>query len=238
MSEQGRLTATSRTGRQSSPAKKSNILECRVCEDTFQLHGDKIPRLLFCGHTLCHACLLRLPTDDGLISCPFDRQQTLLGTNGVWELNKNFALMEMIERIQSQESSDMLSSALLVDNERSLGVCCDEVEDHLAVVYCTVCGTHLCLDCSHATHNTRTLAKHKRIPLSEKPKEKPICSYHGHVMEFTCLEPECSNSPLMCYICKDYGRHKGHNHNLLELEVISIISTSSLLTISTYRQSR
>ena len=42
-----------------SPAKKSNILECRVCEDTFQLHGDKIPRLLFCGHTLCHACLLR-----------------------------------------------------------------------------------------------------------------------------------------------------------------------------------
>ena len=22
----------------------------------------------------------------------------------------------------------------------------------------------------------------------------------------------------MCYICKDYGRHKGHAHNLLELE--------------------
>lgn len=22
----------------------------------------------------------------------------------------------------------------------------------------------------------------------------------------------------MCYICKDYGRHKGHSHNLLELE--------------------
>ena len=56
--------ASQRTGlavrqTQASPAKKSNILECRVCEDTFQLHGDKIPRLLFCGHTLCHACLLR-----------------------------------------------------------------------------------------------------------------------------------------------------------------------------------
>ena len=47
------------SARQTSPVKKSNILECRVCEDTFQLHGDKIPRLLFCGHTLCHACLLR-----------------------------------------------------------------------------------------------------------------------------------------------------------------------------------
>ena len=37
-------------------------------------------------------------------------------------------------------------------------------------------------------------------------------------MEFTCLEEDCSSAPLMCYICKDYGRHKGHNHNLLELE--------------------
>ena len=219
MSQATGLVVKSLTARQSSPVKKSNILECRVCEDTFQLHGDKIPRLLFCGHTLCHACLLRLPRDDGLISCPFDRQQTLLGTNGVWELNKNFALMEMIERVQLQETSDSLCSALLLEKERSLAVMCDEVEDHVAVVYCTVCGTHLCQDCSVLTHNTRTLNKHKRIPLSEKPREKPICSYHtSHVMEFTCLEPDCRLQPLMCYICKDYGRHKGHKHNLLELE--------------------
>merc|ERR1711936_772430 len=194
-----------------------SVLECRVCEDVFELHGDKIPRLLFCGHTLCHSCLLRLPTQDGLISCPFDRQQTLLGNNGVWELNKNFALMEMIERIQIQENSDTYSQQFL-DRERELAVACDEVEDHVAVVYCTVCGTHLCQDCSVLTHNTRTLNKHKRIPLSEKPREKPICSYHtSHVMEFTCLEPDCRLQPLMCYICKDYGRHKGHQHNLLEL---------------------
>jgi len=216
--------ASQRTGlavRQSlsSPAKKSNILECRVCEDTFQLHGDKIPRLLFCGHTLCHACLLRLPTQDGLISCPFDRQQTLLGNNGVWELNKNFALMEMIERVQIQESASLVSGHQWLERERELAVVCDEDEEHVAVVYCTVCGSHLCEQCSQLTHNTRTLAKHKRIPLSEKPREKPICPYHtSHVMEFTCLEPDCVATPLMCYICKDYGRHKGHKHNLLELE--------------------
>ena len=134
MSQATRLVVKTMSARQSSPVKKSNILECRVCEDTFQLHGDKIPRLLFCGHTLCHACLMRLPRDDGLISCPFDRQQTILGTNGVWELNKNFALMEMIERVQLQESSDSLCSALLLEKERSLAVMCDEVEDHVAVV--------------------------------------------------------------------------------------------------------
>ena len=59
MSQATRLVVKTMTGRQNSPVKKSNILECRVCEDTFQLHGDKIPRLLFCGHTLCHACLMR-----------------------------------------------------------------------------------------------------------------------------------------------------------------------------------
>ena len=57
-SQRGPLMVAGAT-RHNSPVKKSNILECRVCEDTFQLHGDKIPRLLFCGHTLCHACLLR-----------------------------------------------------------------------------------------------------------------------------------------------------------------------------------
>eukprot|EP00090_Calanus_glacialis_P010609 TRINITY_DN19049_c0_g1_i1.p1 TRINITY_DN19049_c0_g1~~TRINITY_DN19049_c0_g1_i1.p1 ORF type:complete len:602 (-),score=134.15 TRINITY_DN19049_c0_g1_i1:284-2089(-) len=206
------------TPQQMTPVKKSSVLECRVCEDVFELHGDKIPRLLFCGHTLCHACLLRLPTQDGLISCPFDRQNTLLGNNGVWELNKNFALMEMIERIQIQENTDTYSQQFL-ERERELAVACDEVEEHMAVVYCTVCGTHLCEQCSELTHATRTLAKHRRIPLSEKPKEKPVCAYHtSHVMEFTCLEPDCSAAPLMCYICKDYGRHKGHQHNLLELE--------------------
>ena len=65
--------------------------------------------------------------------------------------------------------------------------------------------------CSDTTHGTRTLAKHRRIPLSEKPREKPKCPNHtSHVTEFTCLEKECESSPLMCYICKDYGRHKGN----------------------------
>jgi len=217
--EELRLVPQKRVAPQPPPTKKSSVLECRVCEDVFGLHGEKIPRLLFCGHTLCHCCLLRLPTADGFIQCPFDRQQTLLGNNGVWDLKKNFALMEMIERIQIVEKNADTFSTSFLEKERELAISCDEDEEHMAVVYCTVCGTHLCEQCSQLTHNTRTLAKHRRIPLSEKPREKPKCPYHtSHVMEFTCLEPDCSSSPLMCYICKDYGRHKNHNHNLLELE--------------------
>jgi hypothetical protein len=55
-----------------------------------------------------------------LFQCPFDRQQTLLGSNGVWELKKNFALMELIERIQNQENSDTFSLAFL-EKEREVG---------------------------------------------------------------------------------------------------------------------
>lgn len=88
---------------------------------------------------------------------------------------------------------------------------CDENETHTAVVYCLTCETHLCLECSDTIHNTRTLIKHKRVPISEKPRENPKCIYHPmHFVEFACLEEECKSNPLMCYICKDYGRHVKH----------------------------
>ena len=84
-------------------------------------------------------------------------------------------------------------------------------------------GKYFMTDQEHIIFVLRTLAKHKRIPLSEKPREKPVCPYHtSHVMEFTCLQDECAASPLMCYICKDYGRHKGHQNNLLELEAENV----------------
>jgi tripartite motif-containing protein 23 len=50
-----------------------------VCEDVFGLQGDKVPRLLYCGHTVCHACLLRLPLRENAVQCPFDRQPTPVG---------------------------------------------------------------------------------------------------------------------------------------------------------------
>ncbi|XP_050186085.1 E3 ubiquitin-protein ligase TRIM23-like [Myiozetetes cayanensis] len=54
------------------------VLECGVCEDVFSLQGDKVPRLLLCGHTVCHDCLTRLPLHGRAVRCPFDRQVTEL----------------------------------------------------------------------------------------------------------------------------------------------------------------
>lgn len=78
-------------------------------------------------------------------------------------------------------------------------------------MYCTVCATHLCAECSQLTHSTKTLAKHRRVPLADKPHEKTMCSQHQvHAIEFVCLEEGCQASPLMCCVCKEYGKHQGH----------------------------
>ncbi|KAJ7350975.1 E3 ubiquitin-protein ligase trim23 [Desmophyllum pertusum] len=129
------------------------VLDCRVCEDVFTLQGDKVPRLLLCGHTVCHDCLTRLPVHGRKLHCPFDRQSTELGDSGVWGLKKNFALLELLERLQ------VLQEPLTTcDNEsRDDTVRCDENDEHIANIYCTVCETNLCSDCAESTHSTKTL---------------------------------------------------------------------------------
>ncbi|XP_071485031.1 E3 ubiquitin-protein ligase TRIM23-like [Diadema antillarum] len=201
--------------------KNSNVLECRVCEDIFSLQGDKVPRLLLCGHTLCHECLSRLTLQGRAMLCPFDRQPTELTDSGVWGLKKNFALLELLERLQTSKDSSLVysDSSKTDENKVVCGVPCDENEHHQAEIYCTVCSTNLCRPCAQSTHATRTLAKHRQVPLSEKPKEKSICPEHSpHIIEFACLETDCRATPLMCFVCKDYGSHRGHKHTLLEQE--------------------
>lgn len=191
------------------------MLECRVCEDVFTLQGDKVPRLLLCGHTVCHDCLTRLPVLGHKLHCPFDRHSTELGDSGVWGLKKNFALLELLERLQVLQEPSVISDS----ESRDDTVRCDENEEHIANIYCTVCETNLCGECAEGTHSTKTLVKHRRIPISEKPKEKPKCLQHSaHVIEFTCLEEECQDNSLMCFVCRDYGKHQGHKHTLLENE--------------------
>ncbi|XP_037340292.1 E3 ubiquitin-protein ligase TRIM23 isoform X1 [Pungitius pungitius] len=199
------------------------VLECGVCEDVFSLQGDKVPRLLLCGHTVCHDCLTRLPLHGRAVRCPFDRQVTELGDSGVWGLKKNFALLELLERLQNGATNQ---PGMAEGSLKGMGECiirCDEDESHTASMYCTVCATHLCAECSQLTHSTRTLAKHRRVPLADKPHEKTLCSQHQvHAIEFVCLEEVCQSGPLMCCVCKEYGKHQGHKHAVLETEANQI----------------
>ncbi|XP_064604249.1 E3 ubiquitin-protein ligase TRIM23-like [Liolophura sinensis] len=211
-----------------SSESENTILECRVCNEVYSLQGDKVPRLLFCGHTVCHQCLSRFPLHGSSLLCPFDRQPTTIGYSGVWDLKKNFALLELLEKLQCSKAAPNKNafSEEMLKQEKQLAVPCDENEDHVAVLYCTVCSTNLCVDCAEMSHATRTLTRHKRVPLSEKPKEVPKCQFHPmHLVEFACLEESCQTCPLMCYICKDYGRHAKHKHTLLDMEAENVRSS-------------
>ncbi|XP_076237677.1 E3 ubiquitin-protein ligase TRIM23 isoform X2 [Calliopsis andreniformis] len=214
-----------------NPSMKSNVLECRVCEgglacrvceEVFTADGANVPRLLHCGHTVCHSCLLRLTscmTDQQFLSCPFDRLPTGIGQNNICSLKKNFALIGLLERLEQYHSD----KTLVLERERfQSNQSCDEDEAHTAVLYCTICTTHLCENCDNTIHSSKTLSKHKRVPLSEKPKDKPKCPVHTtHVAEFTCTQEECHNV-LMCSLCKDYGSHNTHKLALVEVEAENI----------------
>jgi hypothetical protein len=103
------------------------ISECRVCNEIFRFQGDKVPRLLVCGHTVCHQCLTRLPLHGRTLLCPFDRQPTEIGDSGVWGLKKNFALLELLEKLQNpQQSPCRLLPDSILARERSVSNCVDQ----------------------------------------------------------------------------------------------------------------
>ncbi|EYC14082.1 hypothetical protein Y032_0042g705 [Ancylostoma ceylanicum] len=136
----------------------------------------------------------------------------------VRQLKKNFALLELIERIQQSRSGGETVDRYARD--RLLGIDCDEDPCHTAVLFCTVCESHLCERCADSSHDTNVLSKHRRIPLSQKPASTGNCRIHNsYPIEFVCKEETCSNrNGLMCTFCRDYGLHKGHAHVLIERE--------------------
>ncbi|CAG0903575.1 unnamed protein product [Darwinula stevensoni] len=75
---------------------QNSALECKICEEGFRAEGDRVPRLLPCGHTLCHSCLGMLARGGTSVLCPFDRSAATMGPDGVNGLKKNFALLELI----------------------------------------------------------------------------------------------------------------------------------------------
>ncbi|KFO27732.1 E3 ubiquitin-protein ligase TRIM23 [Fukomys damarensis] len=158
-----------------------------------------------------------------------DRLRTVLPRSsvfrdsGVWGLKKNFALLELLERLQNGHIGQYGAAEEAIGISGESIIRCDEDEAHVASVYCTVCATHLCSECSQVTHSTKTLAKHRRVPLADKPHEKTMCSQHQvHAIEFVCLEEGCQTCPLMCCVCKEYGKHQGHKHSVLEPEANQI----------------
>ena len=46
------------------------LLTCQFCFEDYEDTGDRVPKILQCGHTLCHACVQHLVKDNKLC-CPY-----------------------------------------------------------------------------------------------------------------------------------------------------------------------
>ncbi|GMR36163.1 hypothetical protein PMAYCL1PPCAC_06358, partial [Pristionchus mayeri] len=203
---------------------------CNVCHDEFSATVDRrVPRVLAaCGHTICTGCATGIHRQGTRnIVCPFDRVATALPDDRVTSLKKNYALLEVLERLASKRREDGEEGDRF-ESERLLGVECDEDSRHIAVLYCTVCDSSLCERCSEASHSSsNVLSRHRRVPLLEKPKPAPTCTQHNtYKLEFVCIENDCdAQNRLMCLLCRDYGDHKDHLHAFLDKEAEELRST-------------
>ncbi|CAG0892848.1 unnamed protein product [Darwinula stevensoni] len=83
---------------ESKTPPKNSALACKICEEGFRAEGDRVPRLLPCGHTLCHSCLEMLAQRGPTVLCPFDRSAAAIGLEGVYGLKKNFVLLEILDQ--------------------------------------------------------------------------------------------------------------------------------------------
>ncbi|CAM9673369.1 unnamed protein product [Lampetra planeri] len=71
-------------------------LECRICYLIYHPR-TRTAKLLRCGHTFCKTCLIKLSSHaytQGLISCPYCRQVTVLKKGGPLALPINKGVME------------------------------------------------------------------------------------------------------------------------------------------------
>lgn len=83
---------------------------------------------------------------------------------------------------------------------------CDICQESQAVLYCEADEASLCIDCDddHHTRGNKLMQKHKRIPISEKPKRFGNCPYHADTrVDFFCT---VCHIPV-CVNCKMVGNH-------------------------------
>ncbi|ULU07511.1 hypothetical protein L3Y34_018907 [Caenorhabditis briggsae] len=76
---------------------------CELCDMEFQDTGIKTPRVLFCGHTFCQECLVKIAGDHIIrniidtinVRCPFDRRFTRGLPTEMHKIPKNFTVLHM-----------------------------------------------------------------------------------------------------------------------------------------------
>ncbi|CAL2031756.1 unnamed protein product [Caenorhabditis brenneri] len=204
----------------SQSAQKKEALECKICINPFSdTIESNIPRILSCGHTICHGCaesLQKVSLDKFSIRCPFDRQITSNFYGNVEKLLRNYAIIDLIQT--RNEEADLARKMKAVEIVEDPMVPCYENPKHESTKYCQACEVDFCDSCFFSVHSSKILSNHQSVPISEKPIRRQNCPNHPNsIADHFCDDVNCkTTSPFCCETCR-LQLHKDHSVILTEV---------------------
>ncbi|EGT51855.1 hypothetical protein CAEBREN_22010 [Caenorhabditis brenneri] len=217
-------------------------LECKVCMNPFSDSiGYNIPRMLDCGHTVCHSCaesLQKVASDKRSIRCPFDRHVTDGFYENVENLRRNYAIIDLI---QARNEEAGLAEEVICEDPI---IPCYENSKHESTKYCQACKVDFCNSCFLSVHSSKILSGHQSIPISEKPIRLPNCPNHpDSIAEHYCKDKNCeASTPLCCFTCLQ-SAHKNHTVVPMEekadeneRELMNLLETKNLTEIKGFEK--
>ncbi|EGT51771.1 hypothetical protein CAEBREN_22293 [Caenorhabditis brenneri] len=202
-------------------AQKKEALECKICINPFSdTIESNIPRILGCGHTICHSCaesLQKVSLDKFSIRCPFDRQITANFYGNVEKLLRNYAIIDLIQaRNEEADRAEEIKAPEICEDPI---VPCYENPKHESTKYCQACEVDFCESCFLSVHSSKILSNHQSVPISEKPIRRQNCPNHpDSIADHFCDDVNCkTTSPFCCETCRQ-DLHKDHAMILTEVK--------------------
>eukprot|EP00048_Salpingoeca_helianthica_P013738 m.206294 g.206294 ORF g.206294 m.206294 type:complete len:690 (+) comp15536_c3_seq2:93-2162(+) len=183
---------------------------CMVCFDDFST--EKLPRVLGCGHTVCHTCVVRCFANPAGFSCPLDRERANVNFyRGARQFVFNHALLDHLGIELPDENQDVF---------------CQGSQDcqAQAIFYCRICRASFCHSCDAAAHAEPGTASHPRLLLGATDPSKLHCSEHGNWAGTLCLDCEVK----ICDDCAVLGPHAQHVLVSIEDHVRELVAVAQV----------
>eukprot|EP00753_Platysulcus_tardus_P022728 PLAT9943.1.p2 GENE.PLAT9943.1~~PLAT9943.1.p2 ORF type:complete len:523 (-),score=126.99 PLAT9943.1:71-1639(-) len=187
------------------------LLSCPGCGCRFEKEGERTPRCLPCGHSVCTACLLDVK--GSVITCPSCDKTSSIPDGGVEAIGSNLLVLQMLDAIVV---ADVAADEPAADEQP-----CGSCSDTAAAVDCNDCEASLCDACNDDIHSRRCFHKHVRVSLGEGSFRSPAAHTRARreeAKEATCREHRgeplvlycCTCDMAVCGYCERYGDHGRH----------------------------
>lgn len=174
-----------------SGVTETDDTECSICKENFTK-----PKLLPCGHLLCHHCLLSLLKRHENTVCPLCRHLIM---NPATQQHQSYE--SFVDTLPTDEGMN-----IRVECERLLKTDhkCQSCVNQAASSLCLQCRDFLCSPCS-AMHGRMSLTRHHSVePLSSLTTDKLMSSYRTscqhHLQEQARLYCSTHNASI-CLVC-------------------------------------